>query len=112
MAEKKEKSNPVAEFRAKIAGKSDLATLSEGIKSTNAKVRALSAKLIIRLGDKSAIKTLVMPLAKTDKTKKVLRAIDKKVKRKELRTKVEGMLVKKAAGGKAKAPAEEKPAGA
>jgi len=110
-AETKEaKPSVIMEFRKKLRNHKELkATVTEGLKATQAKVRALAVKAAFKLKDHSFVKQNVLPLIKTDKSKKVLRAISDKITRRELYKKVKAMrVVKKLAPKKetAAAPAE------
>src|SRR4051812_15843796 len=109
--EKTAKKSALSTFRESMAAKGDLtAKLTEGLKSTNAKVRALAAKSALRSQENSFIKKSVLPLIATDKSKKVLRVISKRITRKPLLAKLEALATKKPAGKKeAGAGAEEAP---
>lgn len=103
--EKKEaKPTPLSIFRAKVreAGINE-STLVEGLKSTNAKVRAYATKLAVRSQEFPFVKKNIMPLIKTEKTKRVLASLSKHVTREELTKRVSD-IVKEL---KAKLPAKE-----
>jgi hypothetical protein len=108
MADEKEtkvKVNALSEFRKRLRNKDDFKTaLTDGLKSTNAKVRALAAKTAFKLKDHGFVKQNVLGLIKGDKSKKVLRSISGKITRRELYKKVRASRVMKKVGSK---PTEE-----
>lgn len=117
MAEKDEaqKKTPVTVFREKLSDPQQIKqNISDGIKSTNAAVRALAAKAALKSQDYAFIKQHVLPLIKSEKSKKVLRTISRRMTRKDLAQKVKSMMVKKAVPAKtadaAQPAAEEKKA--
>ncbi len=107
--EKKEavtKKAPIHAFREKLRHPDQVKeSILEGLKSTNARVRSLAAKMAFKLKDKELIKKNVMPLINSDKSKKVLRTLSEKVTRKPLIKKVQSLLAKKKAS--AEKPAAE-----
>lgn len=109
MADEKEakvKTTALSEFRKRLQNKDELkAAVIEGLKSTNAKVRALAAKMAFKLKDHGFIKQNILGLIKSEKSKKVLRSISQKITRRELYKKVKAsQVMKKAAATK---PADE-----
>lgn len=110
MADKKEetKKSPLATFREKLADKAALqANIEEGLKHTNAKVRAFAAKLAVKTQDSKFVKKNVMPLVKSEKTKRVLGRIQKKFDRSDIKKRIEEIAkMKPAAKKEAAAPAE------
>lgn len=113
--EKSEKESPLDAFRKKLGDKENLKNaIMEGLKSTNAKVRSLAVKAAFRLKDHALVKNNVLPLIKSDKSKKVLRTVSEKITRKDLAAKVKKMVAAPKAAKKddAAAPAEAAPAAA
>jgi len=103
MAEEKAETKPslVMEFRKKLQNREQLkATVLEGLKSTDARVRSLAVKAAFKLKDHSLIKANVLSLINGDKSKKVLRAISAKITRRDLYKKVKASRVMKKLGGK------------
>jgi hypothetical protein len=95
-------------FREKLQNREQLKeTVLEGLKSTNARVRAIAIKAAFKLKDHELIKKHVLPLINSDKSKKVLRTVSEKITRKDLAAKLKAMLAQKKA--KADAPATEAP---
>jgi hypothetical protein len=111
--EKKEtKKTAVDLFRAQLRNKDQMkATILEGLKSTNARVRSLAIKAAFKLKDNEIVKKNVMPLINNDKSKKVLRSMADKMNRKTLTKKLASWVApqpkKKAEGEAAAAPAGE-----
>ncbi len=98
--EKKEKTKktPVDLFREKLQDRAQLKeTVLEGIKSASGRIRSLSIKAAYKTQEHAFIKQYVLPLINSDKSKKVLRTISKKVTRTELAKKVKSMMKPKAA---------------
>src|SRR5438874_2964854 len=90
--DKKTKKSAVDLFREKIMKKEEVqATILEGIKSTNARVRALAIKLAFKTQEHPFVKKNVLPLIAGDKSKKVLRTLAEKVTRKELKKKLKSL---------------------
>ncbi len=111
---KKEDKKPtiVDEFRKKLRNKEEIkATVTEGLKHANGRIRSLAIKAAFKLRDNAFIKQNVLPLINSDKSKKVLRTLSDKVTRRELYKKVRASRVmkrfgpKKEAGADAEAPA-------
>jgi hypothetical protein len=102
MADEKEakvKVNALSEFRKRLQNKNELkAAVTDGLKSTNSKVRALAAKMAFKLKDHAFVKQNVLGLIKGDKSKKVLRSISGKITRRDLYKKVRASRVMKKAG--------------
>lgn len=113
MADKKEETKSALQtFKETLHTKKNVADIIlEGIKSKDARVRSLAAKVAFKTQKYDFIKKNVLPLMNSDKSKKVLRTIGNKITRKDLNTKLEGLIKKKVAGGKKAAakPAEEAP---
>ncbi len=109
MAEEKvAKKTALSTFRKSMVAKGDMSSkLTEGLKSTNAKVRAQAAKNALRSQDNAFIKKSVLPLIAVDKSKKVLRVISKRITRKSLIEKIAAMTA--VAGKKVAAPADAAP---
>jgi hypothetical protein len=98
------------EFRKKLMNKDALKeTILDGLKNKSAKVRSLAVKTAFRLKDHDLVKKNILPLIKSDKSKKVLRTVADKITRKELTEKVRKLMAQKKAAPKAK---EEAPAAA
>jgi hypothetical protein len=99
MAEEKVvKPSLVSTFRLKIQTPSESKeAILEGLKSTNAKIRAAAIKFAFKLKDHEIIKKNVLPLLAAEKSKKVLRAVAGKITRKDLDAKVHSLLAKKVA---------------
>jgi hypothetical protein len=102
----------VDEFRKKLRNKEQIkATVTEGLKHANGRIRSLAIKAAFKLRDHAFVKQHVLPLITSDKSKKVLRTLSDKVTRKELYKKVKASRVmkkfgtKKEAGADAAAPA-------
>jgi hypothetical protein len=114
MAEDKEEKSapsPLKDFKRKLMDKAALkATITEGLKDKSAKVRALAIKSAFKLKDHGFIKQNVLGLIKSDKSKKVWRALSSQVTRKDLLKKVRDGRVKKKMG--AAKPAEGEAAAA
>jgi len=110
---KDEKAKPtiVDEFRKKLRNREQIiATVTEGLKSTNGRIRSLAVKAAFKLSDHSFIKQNVLPLIKSDKSKKVLRTLSDKITRRDLYKKVKMSKVVKKFGKKETAGADA-PAG-
>ena len=111
--EKKEpkKKTAVDLFREQLRNKDQMkATVLDGLKSTNARVRSLAIKAAFKLKDHEIVKKNVMPLINNDKSKKVLRAMADKMTRKNLSKKLASWVApqpNKKAEGEAAAPAGE-----
>lgn len=115
MSEKeKTKKSPILIFRENLGDREKLkATITEGLKSSNAKVRALAAKLAFRTQEYAFVKQNVLPLLKSEKSKKVLRTLAGKIYRKDLHEKVKKLILPKKLGkkpAKAADPAAPAPA--
>jgi hypothetical protein len=94
-AKETNKKSPIELFREALhSTKAMEATVLEGLKSTNAKVRSLAIKMAFRTQEHAFIKKNVLGLAK-DKSKKVLRTLSNKITRDDLRKKVKSLLVPK-----------------
>jgi len=87
------------EFRKTLRNPGQLkAAVTEGLKSKNALIRALAVKAAFKLKDHNFIKQNVLGLIKSEKSKKVLRAISGKITRRELYKKVRASRVAKKFG--------------
>ena len=96
----------VDEFRKKLRDRDQIkATVTEGLKSTNSRIRSLAVKAAFKLRDHSFIKQNVLALIKSDKSKKVLRTLSDKITRRDLYKKVKASKVMKKFGKK-DAPAD------
>jgi hypothetical protein len=101
MADQKEaaKPTPSDEFRKSLKNKDAFkATITEGLKHKSGKIRSLAVKAAFKLKDHGFIKQNILSLIKSDKSKKVLRAISGKITRRDLVKKVKAARVKKTAG--------------
>lgn len=99
--EEKAKPTLAMEFRKKLKNREQFkATITEGLKSANSRVRSLAIKAAFKLKDHSFVKQNVLPLITSDKSKKVLRAISQKITRRDLYKKVKASRVMKKFGGK------------
>ena len=88
-AEKEVKVSPLQQFREKLKNREQLkAALQEGLGSTNAKVRALAARLAYKTQEQDFIKKHVMPLLTSEKTKRVYRSFAKRINRKSIEEKL------------------------
>ena len=68
----------VDEFRKKLRNREQIkATVTEGLKSTNSRIRSLSVKAGFKLRDHGFIKQNVLALIKSDKSKKVAKKTSK-----------------------------------
>jgi hypothetical protein len=108
MAEEKKEapSTPVNDFRLKLKDVAKLQeTVLEGLKSKNGKIRALAAKAAFKLKDHAFVKKNILPLIASDKSTKVLKAIEDKIRRSTLGETLEKLY--KANTPKAKKAAEE-----
>ena len=86
------KKAPIHVFREKLRKHDALKeTITEGLKSTNARVRSLATKMAFKIGDHDLIKKNVLPLINSDKSKKVLRTLSSKITRKPLIKKVQSL---------------------
>ena len=101
MAEEKiEKAKKTASdlFREKLQNHAQLKeTIIEGVKSASGRIRSLAIKAAYKSQEHAFIKQYVLPLLNSDKSKKVLRTLSKKVTRKDLVKKVKSMLKPKVA---------------
>jgi hypothetical protein len=118
MAEEKQektKKSSIELFRAKLRTTSNVQeTVLEGLKHASGRVRSLALKVAVRTQDQAFVKKNLLPLIESEKSKKVLRALQGKITRKSLDKKVEALKKAKAATAKKAdeaAPAEQKPAG-
>ncbi len=95
------KSTIVDDFRKKLRNREELkATVAEGLKSANSRIRSLAVKAAFKLGDHSFIKQNVLNLINSEKSKKVLRALSDRITRRELYKKVRASKVVKVFGKK------------
>jgi len=110
MADEKPKASPLEAFRKRLADRGELvSTIQEGLKSTNAKVRALAIKWAHKTQEHDFVKKHVMSLLKDEKTKRVYRTISKKINRSTIKKKLEE-LTKASPKKEAKAEAASAPA--
>lgn len=103
--------NVVNEFREKFRGGDQIVkSIQEGLKHSNAKVRALAAKAALRTQDHGFLKSNVFPLLEQENNKRVLRAVVGKIYRKSWAQKLEQIIAARPKAEKKVAPAEEVPA--